>query len=1553
MITRCALTPAPPRPPAPRRAYLAAVHLYRARAWACKFTGAEGLTYEEAAASERRVAAVAARVPPPLEAAALRTVHHSVRALDTQCEALAAAAAATAGAAPLDAPLARAWLAAVADAEPVAGGAFLWRVKEYWRAREGLPAELPPELAESLRPARARAGAGGADALAADFVLGGDDGGAAAEPAADAADEDADFDLAMALQEQEEEGDEEEEEGGEGGSDGGGASDASDEYRPTRFGDEAARGRGRGGRGRGRGRWAAAAAAAAPAGRGRGRWGRGGAAAGAATGLLATPSGSAAPAALAADAAADPTALAVDAAEPADAAAAEEEAGLPPVESLEEVERRFAPGSIKAAALALLREAGAGGLAIAEIAEGIQARGLKAWDEARQARNSVASTCGGDPAFARVAPGRFALRCLVPPKALRALAAAGGGGAGGAGGGAAPGARSAAGALSALDAARASALAELEARRGALTERNSFKCPRCHRAAHAAGSPLVLCDACPRAFHAACLGLELAALPRGEWACPKCEEATAATLRRVADLERRREEAADRAAARAAAAADRDARRGAPGAERPRRPSAAAAAAGAGAGGAAAGPGGPPGRRRYWDDFEALEDERSALARLDLRVRELRDLAARAAAGGAAAPQQQLPPLAPAILASGGLSAAASGALAPHEAFALAAASPADARARAEAAAAAAARLRAAVDGPPLPEPLLPPGAPPAAAAALAEALNVAEFVALYGSACEVVHEPSAAELLAAAAAPAAAAPDLAPLYTQLLLCALLEQLNRDPPAKGRARRWTRVLSVATFPEILRRYLLTTRAAPAAGAGGEGEEEEEDEEEGGEAEVRSPSKPARAPAAPVAVAADADAADDADADPMALDDRGFALWAAAALGRGAWTALPPGAHLRLLSLLCYDVAQGHTLRNDIAARAAPPGAAAAAAAKAAAARRRKAGKRKRKMEPEPEPEPAALDDGGGDGGEGDAPAAAGSADDGRAFRAEPLGADREWRRYWWLRGAPELLLVESADGALAGAVTSRAGLAALAAGLLERAPREGALAEALRQRGEALAVALEAAPGGGLAPGAYDVDALSKRPGGARAAGALWGGAELAAAAGAPPPSAATPAEAAGEARTRLEATLAEAAESGAAPKAPFAALRAALATAAAPAAPPAALAEWLLAAEAALAAAGEGLPAGADAAGVAPLLGAEDAAALPPVLVHFEGEAEGADAAAVEAAAPKPEPMDAADADAATVVTGGTAAATGATAAAAPAPLRPVSPDSELDDSDAEHVRLRERRMRRPARLWRSGRERAAWLKAALAAARVGGAAAVQRGAYLAAILADRAGPLVERHRALAADAAKWEAAEAARAAAEAAGRPAPGAPAPAPQAAEPLGVRPLMLRSGKSKTGDGLRVVLKLLGRDPFPPARGAGSEAGAPPSEEAAAACRWSLQCSVCLLAGDLLCCEHPDACAVSAHAECAGALPAGMPWICPNHDARGMKARLGKRRARAPRRGGDASEDDSEEGGGAEVRGERASGRLRKARAAAAGGSGPSGSDSEATVSAADSDSEATR
>lgn len=164
--------------------------------------------------------------------------------------------------------------------------------------------------------------------------------------------------------------------------------------------------------------------------------------------------------------------------------------------------------------------------------------------------------------------------------------------------------------------------------------------------------------------------------------------------------------------------------------------------------------------------------------------------------------------------------------------------------------------------------------------------------------------------------------------------------------------------------------------------------------------------------------------------------------------------------------------------------------------------------------------------------------------------------------------------------------------------------------------------------------------------------------------------------------------------------------------------------------------------------------------------------------------------------------------------------------------------------------------------------------------------------------------------------------------------------------------------------MGKEPFPPARGTGA-VDTLASEEQVAECRWGYQCSVCLLAGDLLCCEvravsrrqaggwrlwrlevqayragvawsvqrpglcscstehqplhpvpathpappiplpvqHPDVCGVSVHPECTGLpFPSG-PYICMNHDSRELKTRV-RRRASSAAMAGDLLGSDEE-------------------------------------------------
>jgi hypothetical protein len=78
--------------------------------------------------------------------------------------------------------------------------------------------------------------------------------------------------------------------------------------------------------------------------------------------------------------------------------------------------------------------------------------------------------------------------------------------------------------------------------------KNTFKCGKCMRVYHPQGSPLVLCDSCPKAYHVECLGIPFEKLPEGEWVCVKCQERHEANLQKLQDLETKKKEALERVA---------------------------------------------------------------------------------------------------------------------------------------------------------------------------------------------------------------------------------------------------------------------------------------------------------------------------------------------------------------------------------------------------------------------------------------------------------------------------------------------------------------------------------------------------------------------------------------------------------------------------------------------------------------------------------------------------------------------------------------------------------------------------------------------------------------------------------------------------------------------------------------------------------------------------------------------------------------------------------------------------------------------------------------------
>jgi hypothetical protein len=114
-----------------------------------------------------------------------------------------------------------------------------------------------------------------------------------------------------------------------------------------------------------------------------------------------------------------------------------------------------------------------------------------------------------------------------------------------------------------------------------------------------------------------------------------------------------------------------------------------------------------------------------------------------------------------------------------------------------------------------------------------------------------------------------------------LTICRMLHPPSNAIHAvkRSRAKRWARILDTVTWPSILRRYLLATRAN-----------------------------------LPIS---DADVVSD---DALAFSPNQLAVKAALELGTKRWWKLSPELHVRLLCLLCDDMLQGSQLRLEIARR---------------------------------------------------------------------------------------------------------------------------------------------------------------------------------------------------------------------------------------------------------------------------------------------------------------------------------------------------------------------------------------------------------------------------------------------------------------------------------------------------------------------------------------------------------------------------------------------------------------------------------------------------------
>ncbi|DBB13479.1 TPA: hypothetical protein ACH3X3_000533 [Trebouxia sp. C0006] len=88
-------------------------------------------------------------------------------------------------------------------------------------------------------------------------------------------------------------------------------------------------------------------------------------------------------------------------------------AGIPDdgIRSLEEEEERFRPGTNKAVSLQVLKDAGVEGMSLGEIMEVSQSRGLKDWEPG--AKRILQFALSNDAAFVRVRKGVYALRALA------------------------------------------------------------------------------------------------------------------------------------------------------------------------------------------------------------------------------------------------------------------------------------------------------------------------------------------------------------------------------------------------------------------------------------------------------------------------------------------------------------------------------------------------------------------------------------------------------------------------------------------------------------------------------------------------------------------------------------------------------------------------------------------------------------------------------------------------------------------------------------------------------------------------------------------------------------------------------------------------------------------------------------------------------------------------------------------------------------------------------------------------------------------------------------
>ena len=932
---------------------------------------------------------------------------------------------------------------------------------------------------------------------------------------------------------------------------------------------------------------------------------------------------------------------------------------------------------------------------------------------------AVDTICGNDSAFFRTGEGKYALSTFLGYLTVQKLGPI----LGNSGALVEPNSKSEEkpSQVSKIEKRQAEALRKLSQQcQQGTREKNNFKCPKCHRIAHPERSPLILCDTCPKSFHMDCAGLTWKHLPSGRWCCPRCIDNAQSTLKKVLDMESKKQEAIEKAMQKEKIAEEKIKKRLSNRKSNMKQTRIKETARAP---------------RRNLSDSEILKEEKDSVQKIK---RKLEDLKAIVEAKGDGSNSNEVD-TAPGKMKElqDELSKSLKVIEGPEKAY-----TP----------------IFNSVD----------------TFCAFNEAAGIAEFLSLYGDICELEDIFDAPELLLSTSWPLDHSKKLVSLYSQLLLCCLLEQLNRDPPMKSRARRWTRILTNATWPEVMRRYLMSTRSG------------DNDNGQHGTMACRSHESDSAGP--PRGLFSD--------------DDKRLLHESVTQLTKGSWWEMSPQLQLSILGALCYDIDQGYTLKLDMGNKIQDSARISTDWGKTLTQARKLRKDRevddKRKTSKNYSDESDGLEEEEEDleeeinnnllAREEEVEAQLQS----RSFRTDCLGFDRNGRRYWWLRGSPGIILVEDEVGNHAGALTKLEEVDRLMMSLMRRSPREGSLYRRLKRFYKRISLSLNESTVKGLCINTLsrpvpkdgrqkqrDLQTLSNT----------------------------STAETLNEAKMKLDEVLVELQTSEMEISTDLKGYRKELRANE----NAAGVCNFMLQLEAILCTCGEGLPPYSSNEYMSIFLGEEDASKLPPI-----GSSSRSDEHAIEKSSLAQightvnEEHGNKPTNEAKISTNSThqdesikeeeeeeeeeqdeikklIADNPAFKALRPfiRQPHPVSIDDDLDDSDVEHTYLREKRMRKPARMWRSGRERAVWLKTVLHAAAVTdeGASSVQA-TYAAFVLADRTTLLIERCLALEKEIARWEAEEAERQRLEILRKKEEVQQVIIPRE------RPMMIRTGKAKT-------------------------------------------------------------------------------------------------------------------------------------------------------------------